>query len=132
MDVVHLRTKNITEHLDNFDLSCCKTSMSIDGTKFWVSLHCLYTMLTGNFFIPKYLELPHEFRKFYNKTNNISTRKDFESFYESKDTDKCTMMFKRLNERIQKYKGRGYTFQYINTDKALLWISSNNMEIYGY
>jgi hypothetical protein len=136
IDIVHLKTRNISEHLDNFDLSCCKTSMSIDGGNFWISLHCLYTMLTGNCFIPKYLESPDKFRIFYNKTNNISTKKDFELFYESKDEtlDKCTKMFKRLNERIEKYRERGYTFQYVETDKALSWITSNHMEGYlgGY
>ena len=132
IDIVHIKTPNITEHLDNFDISCCKTSMSIDGKTFWVSLHCLYTMLTGNCFIPKYLEKPESFRTFYNKPNNISTKKDFEAFYEPKDnkTDKCTMMFIRLNGRIEKYRERGYTFQYVETDKALSWLTSNHMDSY--
>ena len=134
IDIVHLKTPTITEHLEDFDLSCCKTSMSIDGKDFWISLHCLYTMLTGNCFIPKYLESPDRFRNFYNNTNNISRRKDIESFYESKTTDKCTMMFTRISQRLQKYKERGYTFQYFETDKALSWITSNNMDSYmdGY
>jgi len=132
VDVVHIKTQTITEHLDNFDLSCCKTSMNLEGTKFWISLHCLYTMLTGSCFIPKYLQSREKFRDVYFKANNISTKRDFETFYESKDqtTDKCTMMFKRINERIQKYKDRGYTFQYIETDKALSWLTSNNMNNY--
>jgi len=136
VDIVHLKTPNITRHLDNFDLSCCKTSMNVEGTTFWVSLHCLYTMLTGQCFIPRYLETPNEFRTVYNKAHNKSIKKDFEDFYNSKDktTDKCNTMYSRIQLRVEKYKERGYTFHYVKTDKPLSCITSNHMSGYigGY
>jgi hypothetical protein len=93
-------------------------------------------MLTGQCFIPKYLETPNEFRTVYNKAHNKSDKKDFEDFYDIKEktTDKCTTMYARIQLRIEKYKERGYSFQYVKTDKALSCISSNHMSSYigGY
>lgn len=132
IDIIHLQIPNIKQHLDNFDLSCCKTSMNMEGTTFWVSLHCLYTMLTGNCFIPKYYESPDKYRSVYNKANGISPKEGFKLFLESKNNkiDKCDLMFTRTKERIEKYKERGYTFQYIQTEIALPCIYSNYMNSY--
>jgi len=134
VDIVHIKVPTITEHLNNFDLSCCKTSMNIEGTTFWVSLHCIYTMLTGNCFIPKYLESPDKFRKVYNKENNITPKEIFKLIPENSKLDKCDTMFVRIGNRIKKYKDRGYTFQYIETEVPLSCISSNHMSSYvgGY
>ena len=128
VDVVHLMTKNITEHLDNFDLSCCKTSMNIEESKFWVSLHCLYTMLTGNCFIPKYLESIEIFQYVYVKTNGTPYSPNQHL------NGKHKVMYERIQLRIEKYKERGYTFQYFETNKVLSCIGSNHMNNYlvGY
>ena len=129
VDIIHLKIKNITEHLDNFDLACCKTSMNLEKTKFWVSLHCLYTMLTGNCFIPKYLGTLNEFRVVYNKSN----RKQYD-YVSSNKNNKCEVMYSRTQLRIEKYTERGYKFQYVETDKVLSCITSNHMSGYlgGY
>lgn len=129
VDIVHLKTQNITEHLDNFDLACCKTSMNLEGTKFWVSLHCLYTMLTGHCFVPKYLETFEKFKEVYVKANG-----PYKAYVHSHKNTKCEAMFTRTQLRIEKYTERGYKFQFVETDKALSCISSNHMGCYlgGY
>lgn len=129
VDVVHLKTATITEHLDNFDLSCCKTSMNLEGTKFWVSLHCLYTMLTSHCFIPKYLESLEKFKIVYVKENG-----KYSHYINNHKNTKCDVMYSRFQLRIEKYTERGYTFQYVETNKALSCISSNHMSSYmgGY
>lgn len=129
VDIVHLKTPNITEHLDNFDLACCRTSMNLEGTKFWVSLHCLYTMLTGHCFIPKYLQSLEKFKVVYMKANG-----KYSGYVSSHKNTKCEVMFTRIQLRIEKYTDRGYKFQYAETDKVLSCISSNHMRNYigGY
>jgi hypothetical protein len=127
VDIIHLKIPNITQHLDNFDLACCRTSMNLESTKFWISLNCLYTMLTGHCFIPKYLESLENFKVVYMKANKIYD-------YNKKNTDRCKVVFTRTQLRIEKYTERGYTFQYVETDKVLSFISSNHMNSYlsGY
>jgi len=127
IDIIHKKVDNISDHIDDIDLDCCKISMSIDENVFWLSLGCLYTMLTSNCFIPDYLESPDKFRSIYNKINNISIKKNFDIFYQSKNNgiDKCTTTYIKINERIKKYKERGYTFQFIETNKPLSCMYNN-------
>lgn len=129
VDIIHLKTPTINHHIDNFDLACCKTSMNFEKTKFWVSLHCLYTMLTGNCFIPKYLQSLEIFKKVYVQANG-----KYSGYVSNHKNTKCDLMYSRIQLRIEKYTERGYKFQYVETDKVLSCITSNHMSGYlgGY
>jgi hypothetical protein len=125
VDIIHLKVSTVTDLLNTFDLNCCKTAMNMDKTIFWVSYQCLYTMLTGNCFLPKYLTSRELFQKIYTKSRRIYGT-GFILFEQ-----KCNATYLRYETRIGKYKDRGYTFQYIDTDKILPCILSNHMSAYN-
>jgi len=129
VDIIHLKTVDIKEHLSNFDLTCCRCSMNFESTKFWVSLQCLYTMLTGNCFLPKYLESLEKFKTVY-----VSANGEYTSYVNNHKNTKCSKMFARTQLRIEKYTERGYKFEYVETDRVMPFINSNHMSSYtgGY
>lgn len=115
VDIIHLKTKTIDSLLLNFDLPNCRAAYCKiqNKTVFFVSLHCLYSMLTGCYFLPTYLKDRDEFVDIVKKhRNGVNTHN---KHIENK-------LFNRLHQRIQKYKDRGYTCRYVKTDHVQPWI----------
>lgn len=109
VDIVHLETKTPEKLLMDFDLPCCRAAYN--GSTFWVSVQCLYSILTGKYHQPKYLECIDTFKAVINK-NRSSDLVETEEFY-----------FQRLQERTAKYQQRGFTCIYRETTHILLWIT---------
>lgn len=114
VDIVHLTTPDVSTLLLNFDLPCCRAATDEDDNIFWISLHCLYSLLTGKFFLPEYLSNIDMFKPIFAKyCENVNNR-----VYACSEKK----LFDRLSYRIKKYENRGYTCQYIDTDVILPWV----------
>lgn len=119
VDIIHLKATTVESLLLNFDLPNCRAAYYCDGenTIFYVSLHCIYSILTGHYYLPLYLQEKGEFSKIYK--NNFFECMEASSLLINTKGDK---LFNKLQSRIEKYKERGYTCRYIKTDIILPWI----------
>ena len=121
VDIVHLKATSIESLLLNFDLPNCRAAYYSDceNIVFYVSLHCIYSILTGYYHLPSYLQDKNNFNDVYKK--NYNEGMDVSSIPLKTKGDK---LFNRLQYRIEKYKDRGYTCKYVKTDLILPWIKN--------
>lgn len=126
VDIIHLKATSVESLLLNFDLPNCRAAYYSDcgTTTFYVSLHCLYSMLTGCYYLPSYLLDKNDFNNVYKK--NCTDCIDISSHLFKSKEDK---LFDRLQMRIEKYRERGYTCKYTTTSVVLPWIK--NRFFYG-
>lgn len=97
MDVVHKTSKTIEEFLQHVDLPPSQVvyTMINQQAVFYTTYHCLYSLLTGKYFLPEYLETADVLRK---------------------DT--------HINfwKRVDKYQRRGFDYRSIETAIRLTWL----------
>ena len=119
VDIFHTKTTSIESLLLSFDLPNCRAAYysHCENTVFYVSLHCIYSILTGYYHLPLYLQDKNDFNSAYKK--NYTESMDISSVPLKTKADK---LFNKLQCRIEKYKDRGYTCKYIKTDLLLPWI----------
>lgn len=115
IDIIHLKAKTIDTLLLNFDLPNCRAAYIHyeDKIVYYVSLHCLYSMLTGCYFLPTYFRDRSEFFRLYEA--NIKNKCIDYEHVENK-------LFNRLRSRIEKYEERGYTCRYVKTNHIEPWM----------
>jgi len=112
-NIIH--TKHSIDHLvlDKF-IPCNRITSNIKKDVFHVSLQCLYSLLTGNCFVPQYLQNINDFIFTVNPFNksiiniNKFIQEDFNQF----------------NSLIKQYEQYKYTFSYIKIKTVLpciLW-----------
>ncbi len=112
-DIVHAPEKTVEELLLNFDLPCCRAATN-SHFDYWVSIQCLASILSGNYYMPRYCFNKQTFREKLMKHRN-SNQPGGLSCGEP-------MLFDRLQERIKKYQLRGFNVVWIETEKVLPWI----------
>lgn len=111
-DFVMTKAKTVEELLLNFDLPCCRAAYNVKRD-YWVSAQCLYSMMMGRYPMPTYTTSLTLFTKMIVEHRNGNTLGKTEDF-----------LFKRLEERTTKYKDRGFTPYYFETNQVLDWIKN--------
>lgn len=112
IDMVHSRAKTVDELLLNFDLPCCRAAFDSQGT-IYVSAQCLNALLTGKYYLPAYVKNEQGMNKMLRQYRNDDPMETPEEF-----------LFKRLQERIQKYQDRGFDPIFVETQEVLPWIEN--------
>jgi hypothetical protein len=118
LDIVHSTSKTCQDLILAFDLPCCRVAYDFNFT-FYVSIQTLAAIFSGKMYLPKYFETELQFKQILDKHSTI--KKDWEkntfipNFYYNK-------LAKRLQERIKKYRSRGYAPKYYDTEYILPWI----------
>lgn len=113
IDFVHTKAKTVEELLLNFDLPCCRAAFN-SKYDFWISAQCLSSILTGQYYLPRYL------------TNAIEFSKILATYRSGKgmDNDCEKLLFKRIIERMKKYDTRGFKCILIDTEEVQPWIKN--------
>lgn len=113
-NIIH--TKNTIDYLvlDRY-LPCNRIASSSKSDVFYVSLQCLYSLLTGNCFMSKYLRDINDFI--------LSIYKD--QYITDKIKIPCSNFRDNINNQINIYEKYGYTFNYIETKTILPCILAN-------
>lgn len=108
-NIIH--TKNSIDYLvlDRY-LPCNRIASNSNSEIFYISLQCLYSLLTGNCFIPKYLQTMDNFA--------LSVYKN-QYFVNDKIKISCKNLYDNINTSIEIYKRYGYTFSYIETKSII-------------
>lgn len=111
-DIVYNPAKTVEELLSNFDLPCCRAGFHpLIGT--WVSIQCLTSIMEGIYYLPNYTR---SFRSFcemirlYRKADRLADQEKF--------------LFNRFHQRIKKYRERGFSPVWVETDVVLPWIKN--------
>lgn len=117
LDLVHVVDETIEDLLLNFDLPCCRAA--IDAEYNWhVSAHCLAAMITEEYFMPSYLQHENALRALIGQQHLAST------CTESKREGAIKWLFSRLEDRIDKYRRRGYRPVWRNTQVIVQWLTN--------
>ncbi|SNW62639.1 Hypothetical protein ORPV_735 [Orpheovirus IHUMI-LCC2] len=115
VDMVHIKASNPQELIENFDLACCRAAFN-SKHDFWISAQCLYSLLTGKYYVQGYLQSYKEFKCVLNQHRTFQV-----AYNEGAETT----LHNRLLERINKYKSRGLECQWIdNSEVVPLWIKN--------
>lgn len=101
-DIIHAKQKTPAELILAFDLP--PTRAARDASALWISIQCLYSIIT---------------KKYPLSSNIEATAKKAES-----ETPAAAFLFGRLEERIRKYKGRGFTPYYFESSEISPWLLS--------
>ena len=109
VDIVHVETDKIEDLLLDFDLPCCRAA-SDQNDNYWISLQCIYSLLTGKYYMPEYISDSITFI-------DIITQQQPEL-----NNKTATYLFSRLQNRISKYEKRGFICYYFVTDNVLPWL----------
>lgn len=106
IDVVHKTASTINEFLANVDLPVSQIIYTmIDGQPvFWITYHCLYTILTSKYYLPSYLLNKNRFIEFWKWDSGVDEL--LEKFY----------------NRVNKYEDRGFFCHYVDTNIKLTWL----------
>ena len=114
LDFVYCPEKTVEELLLNFDLGCCRVAMN-PANDLWISAHALSAIFTGTYYLPAYLRNETTFTETLTKytTDSKSTTKNVHSY-----------LYGRLTERLHKYKDRGLTVKWVESDKILPWVQN--------
>lgn len=112
VDIVHKTEKTAEKLLEWMDLPMCQVVYTNiqNQTVFFASYHCLYSLLTGHFFLPKYVKN----NKIFSQRHASIVDKVFDSF----------------QQRVEKYQERGYICRYVYTDEDLPWIKNSSSSSY--
>ena len=122
IDIVHMTEKSVEELLMNFDLPICRVAMDVEYS-IWVSAQALNAIMTGEYYIPQYFIDKTEFSKLLRKhqwNQNTLAIPDWNRNAPLLPPE--TMLFERLQGRIGKYVGRGFSPCYVRTDEVMPWI----------
>lgn len=117
VDVVFVEDKTIDDLLLNFDLPCCRVATNGAGD-YWISIQCIYSLLTGIYFIPTYLANYNKFKELIFKYPGDLVGVPAESI-----DKRSNYLFNRLKDRLFKYSQRGFTHMFYETDVVLPWIT---------
>ena len=109
-DLVHVKAKTPEELLMNFDLPCCRVAVN---TRYdiWVSAHALYAVMTGKYYLPLYLKTKEGFSAL------LAQHKANPVLHEAED-----FLYDRFTGRVDKYKTRGFTPEWVATKDVTPWI----------
>jgi len=112
IDLVHTKAKSVEELILNFDLPCCRAAFN-SKHDFWISSQCLYSLLTGKYYLPLYLKNRDSFNTLLLQHRNGDPMKVTDNF-----------LYERLIQRITKYHQRGFKCEWVDTDEVLPWIKN--------
>jgi len=116
-DIVYVTDRTIEELILNFDLPCCRIAMNTTGD-YWISIQCLYALMTGKYYIPTYLKNKKQFDILIEKYPGD----DFKKLQPKNLQNLSNYLFQRLAVRIDKYHKRGFVAIEYKTDVILRWI----------
>jgi len=120
-DLVFVKERSIESLLVGLDLPCCRMATNGLGD-WWISLQCIYALITGKYYLPKYLFDYSEFKK------EVCLEE-----LSDEDNDVIAVHFYvGFHERIAKYKNRGFRaipFEYDEILVLELWITNRLREI---
>jgi hypothetical protein len=114
IDVVHKTDSTIDEFLTNVDLPMSQIIYTMfDGRPvFWVTYHCLYSILTCKYYLPSYLINKDRFIEFWKW--DLGVDELLEKFY----------------NRINKYESRCFFCNYVDTNIKLTWLEKLTFKNY--
>ena len=109
-DLVHVKEKTPEELLMHFDLPCCRVAIN---TRYdiWVSAHALYAVMTGKYYLPLYLKTKESFSSLLAQHKANPVLHDAESY-----------LYERFTGRVDKYKKRGFTPEWVVTRELVPWV----------
>lgn len=114
VDIVHVSEKTVEDLLLSFDLGCCRAALNDETETIWISMQCICSLLTGEYYLPSYLKNENEFATVFVNYNER----------------KMVNLFNKLIFRNAKYESRGYTCKFFDTNVKLEWVNHriyNNM-----
>lgn len=112
-NIIHT-TKPINDLVIDRYLAFDRIASNSKKDVFYVSLQCLYSLLTGNCFIPKYLQNFNDFIFAIYSDNHINDHRN----------NRCKNIFDNFDTSIKIYEKYGYTFNYVKIKTILpciLW-----------
>ena len=111
-DIVYNPAKTVEELLSNFDLPCCRAGFHpLIGT--WISIQCLTSIMEGIYYLPNYTRSFRSFCEMIRLHRRVDRLADPEKY-----------LFNRFHQRIKKYRERGFSPVWIETDVVLPWIKN--------
>jgi len=113
IDFVYTKIDSVENLLLNFDLPCCRAGFNHEEA-FYISAHCLYSILTGSYFLPVFLDDKKAFKAIM-KENGVDDGNNWHS---------SSYLFERLHTRIATYQSRGFVCLYQQTTTIPSWILS--------
>lgn len=127
VDLVHVPEASVSELLLGFDLPCCRAAVDVQG-RLWFSLHCLSSLITGYYIMPKHLEsergcvelVQRAHAQHTNPSDHIGVVRN----EESKLLD-AKFAYQRTRDRTAKYANeRGIVPKYVDMDTTTVpqWI----------
>jgi hypothetical protein len=122
VDHVYVEDQSPSELIYKFDIPCCRVAYDINGN-IWITAQCINSIFNGVYYMPNYTKDITKFKDII--TANFKVYKHFSRYLPTKDVhkinDAISANFRKLNERIEKYRLRGYNAVYIETQKPILW-----------
>lgn len=115
LDIISSYEKSISELLNGFDLPICRVAINFEGT-FFISIQAMSAILTRRMNIPIYLkqkEITYQILEIYCQENRTSQIPKF--------------LVDRFYERIQKYSGRGFGVNWVDTNILIPWITKQSI-----
>jgi len=111
-DIVHTKCKTVEDLLLNFDLPCCRAAFN-SRHDFWISAQCLYSLLTGTYPVPTYVQNKDKF------IDLLKVHRNGDPMHVNEES-----LFERIQSRIAKYEERGFKVNWIETNEVLPWIKN--------
>lgn len=113
-NIIHTKKSINNLVIDKF-LPCNRIASNVNKNIFYISLQCLYSLLTGNCYIPKYLQ----------NINDFVLVIHGDKYLNEKDKNNYNNIFDNFNSLINIYKKYEYTFSYVQMKTILPSILSN-------
>lgn len=116
VDIVYVTNKNVNDLLLTSDLPC-RVAINETGDC-WISLQCIYALLTGTYFIPNYLTNYNKFKELIEKYYDVIMGESCDKILEKN----IKKVFDKLTARMLKYSNRGFSCVLCETETMLPWI----------
>lgn len=117
VEFIAVPCKTVDELLVSFDLPCCRVATNT-GTfvgDWWISLHAMYAIITGNYPIPLYLQSQDAFTQ---KLKTLATESQASHLL----LDSIRDVWTRFQERLDKYETRGMKPIWVDTNAPTSWM----------
>lgn len=120
LDMVHSTDTNPIDLISNFDLPCCRVAFDFNFT-FYVSIQALAAIISKQMYLPEYFKSKCAFKNMW--MTNSTIKEDLPVVKRLVDF-KYDYIYNRLQERIIKYRSRGFSPNYYKTSYVLPWIKN--------
>ena len=147
LEFIYTPFGTVEELLLSFDLPCCRVAYNPKfGT--WISAHTITALFTGIYYLSKNMESldkfvqtvkkyrqyndipPEELSEYARKLENsgnlttLNLELEVAKYRHERINEPFVMLGQRFFDRIEKYKSRGYTAIYLDTDVIPSWVTT--------